>query len=206
MGAVTGSLQAVSFPLLAGAALLYVSFSLTEVVTDAIKWYDKIKNKIADKGSDYFSSTGFYNYTADEIGREIVLNEERKVKANEDALEFYEGPIWSGTPQPVPEGYTNYNSPKGAGMRSHLEYLENRDKVLRKMLNDIVEGKTDKGYLSNWRLPGEQAAYLQEWYESEGGEGLIGWQINSDDNRIYDEDGNWIGPDDRDYTGSGYQS
>jgi len=190
---VTDSLQSVSFPLIAGAALFYVGFSLTEIVEDAKKWY----NKFVDGASDYIAKSRLFNYTSDEIGREIEKNEEAKVALYEEAIAFYNGPIWSGAPQPVTEDYSNFNSSKGRNYRSKLEALEKRDQVLRKILNDIATGKSNEGWLSNVRSPKEQADYLQELYESEGGTGQLNWEINRDDSRIYDEDGNWIGQDDR---------
>ena len=161
---VTNSLQSVSLPLIAGAALLYVGFSLDDVVESAKSTFSKYTNKISDWLVDP-DGAGVVNYTADEIGRAIVKTEEEKAATMEEYMEYI---------QSTPGGFS---SARGVGYRRKLESLESREQILRKMLNDIAQGG-GIGYL----IGGSDKAQkenLQEYYESEGGTGQIDWELGN---------------------------
>lgn len=161
---VTNSLQSISLPLIAGAALLYVGFSLDDVVESAKSTFSKYTNKISDWLVDP-DGAGVVNYTADEIGRAIVKTEEEKAATLDEYMEFI---------QSTPGGFS---SARGVTYRRKLESLESREQILRKMLNDIAEGG-GVGYL----IGGSDEAQkenLQEYYEREGGEGQIDWELGN---------------------------
>ena len=161
---VTNSLQSISMPLIAGAALLYVGFSLDEVVESVKSTGNKYINKISDWLVDP-DGAGVINYTADEIGRAIIKTEEEKAATMNEYMEFI---------QSTPGGFT---SARGVAYRRKLESLESREQILRKMLNDIAEG----GGMS-YLIGGSeelQKQRFQEYYEREGGEGQIDWELGS---------------------------
>lgn len=173
----------ISLPLLGIAALIYVGFNLDDFIEETKSQWDKYTNKLSDWMVDP-DGGGVVNYTSDEIGRAIVRTEEAKAALYEEMLAFY-----NAAPG-------NYTSSKGRRYRRDLEALESREQILRKMLNDIATGENASiGWVSNIRRKSEQAEYLQEIYQEYGGTGTIDWEINRDDDRIYDEDGNWIGED-----------
>lgn len=137
---VTNTMGAVSLPVLAVAALIWVGFSWDDAK-------DKAKSfifGIADPISDWITKSGIYfNYTADEIGRAIQLNNERKLKLNEEYQEYISS--YTGNPEDY-DAY--YYGGKASFMRQKLTAYENRDKVLRQMLRDISSGEnTDLGWL-----------------------------------------------------------
>ena len=175
---VTNAMGAVSLPLLAAAALIWVGIEPIEKLKSWI-W------GIADPISDYITKSGvFFNYTADEIGRAIVLNEERKIKLGEE----YEEYISSYTGDP--EGYNAYyNGAKPEYMCQRLTAYSNREKVLRQMLRDIASGKnTDMGWMSVYWSDEQQALKMQQYYEEYADEmGLkvedlpsIDWEIDNE--------------------------
>ena len=159
---VTDSLQSVSLPLIGVAALLYVGFSLDDVVESAKSTFSKYTNKISDWLVDP-DGAGIVNYTADEIGRAIVRTEEEKAATLDEYMNYI---------QSTPGGFS---SSKGVSYRRKLESLEEREQILRKMLNDIAQGG-GMGYL----IGGSDEAQrqnLQDYYEREGGEGQIDWEL-----------------------------
>jgi len=176
----TAALNSISWPMLGIAALFYAGATIDDVIGGAKNLFDRTTNYISDK----IVNSRLWNYTSDEIGREI-----EKV-TNEKAQTYSE---W----QAYMQGGGGYDDATSRGYKQKLKSLENRDRILRKMLDDIATGENSEiGWLSNLRTVKEQEEFLQQQYENYGGEGVLDWEINREDNRIYDEDGNWIGPDD----------
>ena len=151
-------LQGVTFPVLGAAALLFVGFSLDDLI-------DNTKNYI-DRLSDYLANTavkqGIITNTAPAIGIEITETELEKAKLYQEYVEA----LNNGT-------YT-FNSTKAKNVRAKLERLETREQILRQMLDDIATGKrSGVGYgfvLGRTDSLGGQQA-LQQFYEEYGGEG-----------------------------------
>jgi hypothetical protein len=176
----TDALNSISWPMLGIAALFYAGATIDDVLGGAKNIFDRTTNWISDR----IVNSRLWNYTSDELGRAIEKNNQEKAQTYQD---------W----QAYMSGGGGYNDATSRGYKTKLQALENRDRILRQMLNDIATGEnTELGYLSNVRKASEQAEYLQRAYEEYGGEGQIDWEINREDNRIYDEDGNWIGGDD----------
>ena len=175
----TDALNSISWPMLGFAALFYAGVTLNDVIGGAKNVFMRTTNYISDKIVD----SRLWNYTADEIGREIEKVTTQKAQTYQEWQEYMQ----SGG---------GYNDAESTLYKQKLQSLENRDRILRKMLDDIATGaNTEIGWLSNLRTVKEQQEYLQQAYEDYGGEGSLDWEINREDNRIYDEDGNWIGPD-----------
>ena len=154
----TDSLGAISFPMLGVAALIWVGFSLTDIVDRGKTW----ANKIADPISDWLTESGlFFNYTADEIGRAIQENEERKMALGEEYQEWLQDGPNDG------EKFDEYfYSGKGELYRSKLQAYTNREIVLRRMLNDISTGKnTEIGWISTAHSKTSQEAFLSDTYD-----------------------------------------
>ena len=166
---VTNLIGSISFPMLGIAALFWVGFSLDDFIEDTKAWAKRQGNAFAD----YLTKSGVINYTADEIGRAIVETENKKAAMYGEMTQFY---------QADPD---NYNSKRGVNYRKDLQALENREQILRKMLNDIATGNVDGMEKISWVLQpsdSEQdrqvtADLLQQWYQQEGGEGTINWDI-----------------------------
>jgi hypothetical protein len=177
---VTNALNSISWPMLGIAALFYAGATIDDVIGGAKNLFDRTTNYISDK----IVNSRLWNYTSDEIGREIEKVTNEKAQTYSD---------W----QAYMAGGGGFDDATSRGYKQKLKALENRDRILRKMLDDIATGNnTEIGWLSNLRTVKEQEQFLQEQYENYGGEGTLDWEINREDNRIYDEDGNWIGPDD----------
>ena len=188
---VTNTMGAVSFPMLGVAALIWVGFS----IDDAIDKGKTLISKIADPISDWITKSGMFQYTADELGRAILQNRQRK----EDLGKEYEEYIQSYQGDPL-EYDAHYNDGKATLMRQKLQAYTNRDLVLRKMLNDIATGKGGGlGWLSTAYSDSAASEYLQgeygSYYESlqeqnelnqGGGQGddsliaPINWEIDED--------------------------
>jgi hypothetical protein len=178
----TNAIGAIGWPLVGLAALFYADVVLDDVINGAKNVFSRTTNWISDK----IVNSRLWNFTADEIGREIekVTNEKAQTYAD-----------W----QAYMKGGGKYDDSTSRGYKNKLQALENRDRILREMLNDIATGEnTDIGWVSNVRSIKEQQDYLQEQYEKYGGEGTLNWEINRNtDATVYDEEGNWVGPDDR---------
>ena len=163
---VTNSLQSISLPLIGAAALLYVGFSLDEVITQAKSTFDKYTNKISDWLVDP-DGAGVVNYTGDEIGRAIVKTEQEKAATLSEYLSFVNGANFAD--QGGMQGAT------ATAYRRKLESLEDRERVLRKMLDDVAQG----GGIS-YLIGGSDEAQkqqLQDYYESEGGQGQVDFEL-----------------------------
>jgi len=171
--AVTNLIGSVSLPMLGIAALIWVGFSLDDFIEDTKSWAKRQGNAFAD----YLTKSGVINYTADEIGRAIIETENKKAAMYAEMTQFYQA-------DPA-----NYDSKRGVNYRKDLQALENREQILRKMLNDIATGNVDGMEKISWVLQpsdSEQdrqvtADLLQNWYQSEGGEGTIDWDVDSGD-------------------------
>lgn len=178
----TNAVGAIGWPILGIAAFFYAGATLSDLYEGAKNIFNKTTNTI----SDYFADN-FVNYTSDEIGRAIVRVENEKAEIYGTMIAYYDG---GGKPSDtVARGY-----------QAQLRALEAREVVLRKMLQDIASGDNlDIAYYSNIRRADEQAELLQQAYEDYGGEGTIDWEINREDNRVFDDEGNFIGADEGAY-------
>jgi hypothetical protein len=167
---ITNLIGSVSLPMLGVAALIWVGFSLEDLVEDTKSWAKKQGNDFAN----YLTKTGLINYTADEIGKAITETEEEKVRMYGEMIAFYQA------------GEGNYSSSRGIRYRKDMESLETREEILRQMLNDIATGNTGGPGKVGWVLQptdadqdkAKTAELLQSWYEMEGGEGNIDWDIS----------------------------
>jgi len=174
VNSVANVMGAVSLPMLGVAALIWVGFSIDDAIDEIKSWTKKAGNKVAD----WVTKAGLINYTADEIGRAITANDEKKVQVYEESIAFYN------------EHPDNYSSAKGKAYRRELTDLESRDVILRKMLNDIATGNTSGLYKAGWlfqQTEGDKdktADFLQDWYEYEGGGGQIDWEISDSETSI----------------------
>lgn len=164
----TNLIGSISVGTLGIAALIWVGFSLDEAIEKVKGWTKKTGYAFAD----WLTDNGFINYTADEIGRAITETENEKARVYGESLEFYQ----------AAEG--NYSSQRGKNYRSELQALEDREVVLRRMLNKIATGDTDGLIEVGWVYQQTEsdreatADVLQEWYRAEGGEGEIDWDID----------------------------
>jgi len=155
---VTNGVGAAGLPMLGVAALIWVGFSLTDLVDRTKTW----AQKIADPISDYLTQSGlFFNYTADEIGRAIQENEDRKMKLAEEYQEWLQD-----GPSDADKFDEYYYSGKGEMYRQKLQAYTDRDVVLRKMLNDISTGaNTSIGWISTAHSKTSQEAFLSDTYD-----------------------------------------
>lgn len=155
---VTNGVGVVGLPMLGVAALIWAGFSLTDLVDRTKTW----AQKVADPISDYLTQSGlFFNYTADEIGRAIQENEDRKMKLAEEYQEWLQDGPNDG------DKYDEYfYSGKGEMYRQKLQAYTDREVVLRKMLNDISTGKnTGIGWISTAHSKTSQEAFLSDTYD-----------------------------------------
>lgn len=166
---VTNLIGSISLPMLGVAALIWVGFSLDDFIEETKDW----AKRQGDKFADYLTKSGVINYTADEIGRAIVENEEKKQDLYAESMAFYQA------------NSENYSSSKGKNYRKRLTALEERDVILRKMLNDIATGNTSGIGKVGWVFQPDTEAdrentadLLQSWYQQEGGEGEIDWDVD----------------------------
>jgi len=157
---VGGILQSVSFPLLALAALTWVGFSLTDLVESTKVFVDDSSTKV--KG--WFEKNGYVNYQADELGREID-----KIQAEMAILRPELAAIGTAMP-PETRNWDRYWE-----VDRQMKILADRETILRKMLNDIVMEEAS-GFSLHVTKEQHQRD-LQTWYENEGGEGTIDWDI-----------------------------
>ena len=159
-------LQGVGWPVLAGAALLYVGFSLDELVDDVKDTIDASSDAVVN----WVEDNGLVVYTAPYIGQEIKETEEEKAKVYQQYVDDLNA------------GKYEFSSNTAKNVRKKLERLERREQTLRRMLDKIAKGEaTAFSYVSIFDsggvvegTPQGQATVdrtLQEYYESEGGEG-----------------------------------
>jgi len=155
---VTNGVGVAGLPMLGVAALIWVGFSLTDLVDRTKTW----AQKVADPISTWLTESGvFFTYTADEIGRAIQENEERKMKLGEEYQEWLQDGPSDG------DKFDEYfYSGKGELYRSKLQSYTNREVVLRKMLNDIATGKnTSIGWMSAAHSDSSQEQFLSDTYD-----------------------------------------
>lgn len=161
----TDLLSSISFPMLGVAALIWVGFSLDEFIEEAKGQFQSFTNKISDWLVDP-DGAGVVNYTADELGRAIIVTREEKAALYEESKRFYEQ---------NPQG--GYSSAEGKNYRRRIKALDDRERILEKMLDDIVN---ERGAVSGYLIGGSdelQKQRLQEYYEEYGGEGQIDWEL-----------------------------
>jgi hypothetical protein len=163
----TDLLSSISFPMLGVAALIWVGFSLDEFIEEAKGQFQSFTSKISDWLVDP-DGAGVVNYTADELGRAIIVTREEKAALYEESKRFYEQ---------NPQG--GYGSAEGKNYRRRIKALDDRERILEKMLDDIVN---ERGAVSGYLIGGSdklQKQRLQEYYEEYGGEGQIDWQLGN---------------------------
>lgn len=172
---ITNLIGSLSIGTLGWAALIWVGFSLD----DAIEKAKGLTKEWGYKAADWLTQAGFVNYTADEIGRAIQENDEA-LAANSTAYHEYLNS--SSDPQV-------YSSQKAVNFRKEAAILQNRDTTLRKMLDQITRGEVPS-YGVSWMFQQPDhvadqestAEILQTWYEYEGGEGQVNWDIDESQN------------------------
>lgn len=159
-------LQGIGWPVLAGAALLYVGFSLDDLIEDTKGFIDSTSDGVVN----WVEDNGLVVYTAPKIGEEIKQTEEKKAAIYEQ----YVNDLNSGK-------YT-YSSQEAKRVRKKLERLETREQTLRRMLDKIAKGEAsefslvtffDSGGVVAGTTQGDATVdrTLQEFYEQEGGVG-----------------------------------
>ena len=159
-------LQGVGWPVLAGAALLYVGFSLDELVDDVKDTIDASSDAVVN----WVEDNGLVVYTAPYIGQEIKETEEEKAKVYQQYVDDLNA------------GKYEFSSNTAKNVRKKLERLERREQTLRRMLDKIAKGEAtafsyvsifDSGGVVEGTTQGQATVdrTLQEYYESEGGEG-----------------------------------
>lgn len=164
----TDLLGSISFPMLGVAALIWVGFSLDEFIEEAKGQFQSFTSKISDWLVDP-DGAGIVNYTADEIGRAIIVTREEKAALYEESKTFYEQ---------NPQG--GYSSAEGKNYRRRIKALDDRERILEKMLDDITQGTGSvPGYFvyGMGTSDAAQRRMLQEAYEEYGGEGQIDWEL-----------------------------
>lgn len=134
--------QAVSWPLLAAAALIYVGFNLDDFIDNQ-----------SDRLTSYLERKGWVNYQADEIGREI----EKITKEQQD--------LWDESQLVSDPNSAYFNRERTAQIHARMRVLERRDRVLREMLDRIAKGEV-KGYsFHNPDDPHKHEVHLDELYQ-----------------------------------------
>jgi len=159
-------LGGITLPVLGLAALLYVGFSLEDLVENVKKWTDKTSTGI----SNYLIDNEIVVFTAPAIGEAINRNNIQKAD------------VYAEWQRRLQSGDIKYSSSASDTYKSKLESLEKKDVVLRRMLDKIAKGESpDYSYvdpLDAISITGgidtrDEAVdeLLQEYYESEGGTG-----------------------------------
>jgi len=148
------------------AALVYVSFSLEDIINATKAFVDNSSDKV--KG--WMESKGYINYQADEIGRQIFT-----IRTETDALEK-ELLILINQTGPISES----QNIRIQFIRRRLPILSKRDDILREMLNDIVTGKR-RGYTAygGERSESLHTEALQAFYEEYGGTDEVDWDLDT---------------------------
>jgi len=179
-------LQGVSWPLLAVAALWYVSFSLDDLVDAVTGFIDNTSTKIKTK----LEKEGWINYEADEYGREVV-------KIQNEMEDLWQEFAIVGNNQ-----ISTFNETRAKQILARMDILSKREKVLRSLIHKIAEGEI-KGYERGFILGSDEwrdeeyrkslsAAYEEEWLQMYGEEIDVQdtiWDIElGEDQSIADED------------------
>jgi len=171
-------LQGVSWPLLAVAALWWVSFSLDDMVDAVTNFIDNTSTKIVTK----FEKEGWVNYEADEFGREVV-----KIQNEMEDL-------WIEFAIVGNNQISTFNETRAQQILKRMDVLSKREKVLRSLIHKIAEGEI-KGYRTGTDAKFRTSlseAYEAEWYEMYGEEIDVQdtiWDIElGEDQSIVDED------------------
>jgi len=177
-------LQGVSWPLLAVAALWWVSFSLDDFIDAVTGFVDNTSTKIVTK----FEKEGWVNYEADEYGREVVKIQ-NEMEALRQEIEIIharmraQGPPWA----PADEARANQ-------IHTRMAVLSKREKVLISLIHKISEGEI-KGYRTGGERQFRESlseAYEEEWLEMYGEKIDVQdtiWDIElGEDQSITDED------------------
>jgi len=179
-------LQGVSWPLLAAAALWYVSFSLDDFIDAVTGFIDNTSTKIKTK----LEKEGWINYEADEYGREVV-------KIQNEMEDLWQEFAIVGNNQ-----ISTFNETRAKQILARMDILSKREKVLRSLIHKIAEGEI-KGYERGFILGSDEwrdeeyrkslsAAYEEEWLQMYGEEIDVQdtiWDIElGEDQSIADED------------------
>ena len=158
-------LSGIGWPVLAGAALLYVGFSLDDLIDDTKDFIDRTSSGVVN----FVEDNDLVVYTAPYIGKEITETEEEKAEVYQQYVDDLNA------------GKYEFNSTTAKNIRRKLERLERREQTLRKMLDKIAKGEAvpysyvtfleSGGFLNTTQGESTIERTLQEFYEEEGGEG-----------------------------------
>lgn len=127
LGGISNLLGAIGWPLLGVAGLIYVGFSLDDFVEDTKSWAKKQGDKLAG----WMETNGLVNYTADEIGR--AINE------NDAKIAELVGEMGANVQNYCDPNSPNFSASECKRINEEMDRLQRRDKVLRKMLQQIVD-------------------------------------------------------------------
>jgi hypothetical protein len=182
-------LNGISWPLLGVAALLYVGFSLDDIIDDTKDFIDNQSTKL----TSYLEKKGWVNYSADELGREV-----QKI-VNEQTALFEENQTLNAVIQTQPNKQpTETQLKRLQAIDRRMKILEKRDRVLRQLIADIAAGK-QKWYEYAWFVGEDNQDFIdvldrqyrmayQEMYGEDPDENLD-WIIETGENQtISDED------------------
>lgn len=161
-------LSGVGWPVLAGAALLYVGFSLDDLIEKTKDYIDRASDGVVN----FVEDNDLVVYTAPYIGQEIKEIEEEKVRIYTERQEYFDANA------DVPG---IYSGAKAQTYKAKLERLQRREEVLTRMLDKIAKGEAvpysyvtffdSGGFLNTTQGDKTIDRTLQEFYEEEGGEG-----------------------------------
>lgn len=132
-------LNGITWPVLGIAALLYVGFSLDDLVDDTKKFIDNQSDKL----TGWLEKKGIVNYTADEYGREV-----EKIRNEQGAL-FEENAELNARIQAEGREPTDAELKRINQIHKRMAILDKREKVLTQLIADIASGKT-KWYEYSW--------------------------------------------------------
>ena len=157
LGGFTNLLGSIGWPLLGVAGLLYVGFSFDDFIEDTKTWAKKQGDNLAN----WFEKNGLVNYTADEIGR--AINE------NDAKIAELVGEMGENVQKYCDPNSPNFSESECKRINSEMDRLQKRDKVLRKMLQQIIDNKVPFAGASWLFYTGKQddstqSDLLDQWY------------------------------------------
>lgn len=186
--AVGNLMSGISWPLLGVAALLYVGFSLDDLVDDTKKFVDNQSDKL----TTWLEKKGLVNYSADELGREVW-----KIRNEQGAL-FEENSELNAMIQAEGRQPTDSEMKRIEQIHKRMRILDKREKVLTQLIADIASGK-QKWYEYAWFIGEDDDDFrdvldkqyrmaYQEMYGTEP-DTTLDWDIETGDNQtISDEE------------------
>jgi len=131
LGGISNLLGSIGWPLLGVAGLIYVGFSFDEFIEDTKTWAKKQGDSLAG----WLEKNGLVNYTADEIGRAIQENDQK--------IAELVGEMGANVQKYCDPNSPNFSATECKRINQEMDRLQKRDKVLRKMLQQIVDKDVD---------------------------------------------------------------